>query len=46
LLLVLGQNSKRGWKVVAYKMLLVVIMVKPAVDATRVANGESGKCAL
>ena len=40
LLVVFGQNKKRGWKVVAYEMLIVVGMIKPAIDAMRVASGE------
>ena len=41
LLLVCLQNIKRGWKVVAYEMMICLLMIKPAVDASRVANGEA-----
>jgi len=40
LLAVYGQNKKRGMKVVAYEAMLVLTMVKPAIDARRVANGN------
>ena len=34
------QNFKRGWKVIAYEMLIVVTMTKPGLDARRVACGN------
>jgi len=33
------QNKKRGWKVVAYEELIVICMIKPAIDAKRLASG-------
>ena len=39
LLTVYGQNRKRGGKVMAFEMLIVIFMIKPAVDAKRVASG-------
>jgi len=41
LIMVFVQNKKRGTKVVAYEMLIVAIMIKPAIDAMRVANGDA-----
>jgi len=41
LIIVFAQNKKRGIKVLLYEMLIVAVMIKPAVDAMRVANGES-----
>ena len=35
---VFAQNKKRGAKVLLYEMLIVVCMIKPAIDAMRVAN--------
>ena len=40
LLVVYGQNKKRGKRIVAYEMLIVVSMLKPAMDAGRVASGN------
>ena len=40
LFIVFSQNKKRGAKVALYEMLIVAVMVKPAIDAMRVANGE------
>jgi len=40
LIIVLCQNKKRGWRVLAYEAMIVLLMVKPAVDARRVAGGE------
>ena len=39
LLLVYGQNKKKGMKKVAYESLTALLFVKPAVDAFRVASG-------
>ena len=41
LLLVIAQNKKRGAKVIAYEMLIVASMLKPAVDAKRVVKGDT-----
>ena len=41
ILIVIGQNHRRGWKVIVYEMLIVASMIKPAVDASRVANGDA-----
>ena len=41
LLLVIAQNKKRGAKVIAYEMLIVASMLKPAVDAKRVVKGDA-----
>jgi len=40
LIVVLVQNKKRGWKVIAKESLIVASMLKPAVDAKRVAAGN------
>ena len=34
------QNNKRGWKVMAYEAMIVLLMIKPAIDTSRVAKGE------
>ena len=39
LLTVYAQNRKRGMKSVAYESLIVLCMIKPAIDAKRVASG-------
>ena len=39
LLLVYAQNKKKGMKKVAYEALTVLLFIKPAVDAFRVASG-------
>ena len=41
LILVLTQNKQRGWKVIASEMAIVLFMIKPAIDASRVASGEA-----
>jgi hypothetical protein len=40
LLAAFGQNRKRGKKVVAYEWLIILSMIKPAMDAKRVADGN------
>ena len=40
LFLVCGNNRKRGWKVIARESLIVFTMLKPIVDAKRVARGD------
>ena len=35
---VYGQNRKRGNKVIAYESMIVVCMLKPAIDAGRVGK--------
>ena len=39
LIIVYVQNHKKGMKKVAYEVLTVILFIKPAVDAFRVANG-------
>ena len=39
--IVYSQNKKRGWKVLAYEAMFVLLMIKPAIDASRVASGEA-----
>ena len=39
LVIIYGQNHKKGMKKVAYEMLTVLLFIKPAVDAFRVASG-------
>ena len=39
LVIIYGQNHKKGMKKVASEMLTVLLFIKPAVDAFRVANG-------
>ena len=43
LVIVYGQNRKIGIKKVAYEALTVVLFMKPAVDAFRVASGSTTK---
>ena len=40
LLVAFARNKKRGKKVVVYEWLVVLSMLKPAVDAKRVADGN------
>jgi len=40
LLAAFGQNKNRGMKVVAYEWLIILSMLKPAVDARRVYSGN------
>ena len=39
LIIVYGQNHEKGMKKVAYEILTVLLFIKPAVDAFRVASG-------
>ena len=39
LVIVYTQNKKKGYKKLAYEVLTVILFIKPAVDALRVANG-------
>jgi len=39
LLTVFLQNQKRGMKLVAYESMIVLMMIKPAIDSKRVASG-------
>ena len=34
------QTRKRGWKTVAYEIMIVLSMLKPAIDAKRVTSGD------
>ena len=36
LLVVFVQNKKRGWKILIYESMIVISMLKPAIDAKRV----------
>ena len=40
LLIVSLQNSHRGWRVVMWEVVLVVLLLKPGIDAVRVGGGE------
>ena len=37
---VIIQNKKLGWKTILYELMLVVLMLKPASNASRVADGN------
>ena len=40
LILVYGQNRKKGMKAITYEAMVVLLLIKPAVDCHRVANGD------